>query len=262
LINAAFGDQPDLPVTAIPADPQERWLAAVVLGGQGHYARAAALLTGLRQPAVASLAASTLASHRRQLGGHAAARPLDARALRGAPHPEAESDALLGLAADALGVGRQTEARRLIVAAAGLDAGWRAEIRLGWVRAEVELGAGRADLAVSPAERAAERANASGSTRHRVKSGLVLGAALAANGNRERASRLLTGIGEEASDLGLLPLLWPCALLLAELLPRSATAHRRVAGDALFRVLRRADPQGRRLAKRSPWVPDPAGLTG
>jgi hypothetical protein len=266
LINAAFGDQPHLSITAIPADPHERWLAAVVLGGQGHYARAATLLSALQtepDPVIASLAQSTLASHRRQLGGHAAARPLDAAALRrGRPNPEAMSDALLGLAADALGVGRQTEARRLIASAAGLDAGWRAGIRLGWVRAEVELGAGRAELAVPHAERAAERAAASGSTRHRIKSDLVLGAALAANGNRERAVRLLTGTGAEASDLGLLPLLWPCALLLAELEPRAVAAHRRVAGDAVHRVLRRADPQGRGLAARSPWVPDPAGLTG
>jgi hypothetical protein len=245
-------------------------LAAVALGGQGWYAAAAALLRDLiAEPdhVVASLAASTLASHRRQLGGHAAARALDAQALRLlAAHPdagEARSDALLGLAADALGVGRQTEARRLIASASRLRSpGWRAEIRLGWVCAEVELGAGRADLAVRHAERASERANTSGSTRHRVKSALVLGAALAADGDRDRATRLLAGTGAEASDLGLLPLMWPCALLLAELEPARRPAHRRAAGDALHRVLRRADPAGRRIAERSPWVPDPAGLTG
>jgi hypothetical protein len=269
LITAAFGGQPGAIITEIPDNPRSRWLAAVALGGQGWYAAAATLLRELiadPDHVVASLAASTLASHRRQLGGHAAARALDALALRRlATRPdaaEARSDALLGLAADALGVGRQTEARRLITLAGQLDAGWRAEIRLGWVSAEVELGADRADLAVPHAERASERANASGSTRHRIKSALVLGAALAADGDHGRAIRLLAGTGAEASDLGLLPLLWPCALLLAELEPSRRPAHRRTAGDALHRVLRRADPAGRRIAHSSPWVPDPAGLTG
>lgn len=287
MITAAFGDRPDLSITDIPPDPESRWLAAVALGGQGRYAAAATLLQDLLHdpdPVRASLAASTLASHRRQLGGHASARALDATALRLAPPGahEARCDALLGLAADALGVGRQVEARRLIASAEQLGdrgatrgplsapsgprvaqpAGWRAEIRLGWVSAEVELGAGRADLAVPHAQRAADRAGASGSTRHRVKSALVLGAALAADGDHERAGRLLAGTTEEASDLGLLPLVWPCALLLAELEPRARPAHRRAAGDALHRVLRRADPVGRRIAEHSPWVPDPAGLTG
>jgi hypothetical protein len=268
LIDIAFGDQPGFPITHVPPDSGSRWLAAVALGGQGRYAAAAALLhelLGDPDPVVASLAASTLASHRRQLGGHRAARTLDAMALRalaGLDAPEARSDALLGLAADALGVGRQPEARRLIAAAERFDAGWRAAIRLCWVRAEVELGAGRADLAVPHAELAAERAAAGGSVRHRVKSALVLGASLAADGDHHRAGRLLAGTVAEASDHGLLSLVWPSALLLAELEPRARPVHRRVAGDALHRVLRRADPAGRRLAAESPWLPDPAGLTG
>src|SRR5690349_10855706 len=41
LEEAAFGQRPDLLVTAVPGEPRARWLAAVVLGGQGRYARAA-----------------------------------------------------------------------------------------------------------------------------------------------------------------------------------------------------------------------------
>jgi hypothetical protein len=265
MIEAAFGDRPDLVITSVPAAPESRWLAAVALGGQGHYARAAALLTDLRSAAeVASLAASTLASHRRQLGGHAAARVLDAAALAGAPPDAAEArcDALLGLAADALGLGRLGVARRLIDAAGRLqEPGWRAAIRIAWVSAEVELGAGNPGLAVPHAERAAELAGLSGSVRHRVKSALVLGAALASI-DQDRARGLLGAARAEASERGLLPLVWPCALLLAGLEPWSARAHRRCAGHALHSVLGRADPIGRRIAERSPWVPDPAGLTG
>jgi hypothetical protein len=272
LVRAAFGDRPDLIITTVPPDQTQRWLAAVALGGQGRYAAAAALLRQpFADPLVASQAASTLASHRRQLGGHAAARMLDAAALRtchaGSP-TEAKSDALLGLAADALGLGRLTEARRLLAAAARLEpdsGGWRAAIRLCWVSAEIELGAGRADLAVPHAESAVERAAAADSVRHRVKSVLVLGAALAGRGragDRARARRLLRDAEGAAFGLGLLPLVWPCALLLADVEPASAPAHRRRAGDALRLVLRRADPVARRIAGVSPWVPDPGRLTG
>lgn len=281
LYRAAFGDRPDHQVTETPADPRERWLAAVVLGAQGWYARAAALLDELvrhRDPALAALAAATLASHRRQLGGHADARRHDAAGLarlvaRSAqPGPgrpdlpasavaEARSDVLVGLAADAVGLGRLAEARRL-VAAAPADAGWRAAVRTGWVSAEIELSAGRGEAAVRHAEPAAERAGESGSVRHRVKSALVLGVALAVSGRHERAGRLVSTAFEDATDLGLLTLSWPAATLLAELEPTRADQFRRCAALGLHSVLRRADPVGRRLAGRSAWVPRLAGPTG
>jgi tetratricopeptide (TPR) repeat protein len=258
LIDSAFGDRPEFPITEIPPDPESRWLAAVALGGQGWYARAAALLTELRTGPLRSLAASTLASHRRQLGGHAAARTLDAVALRSAPDEEARSDALLGLAADALGLGRLTEARRLLDAAEGLR-GWRAEIRIRWVRAEIELGAGNPAAALPHAEEAAELANASRSVRHRIKSVLIVGAALPLG---DPARKLLTATRAEASERGLLPLVWPCAMLLAGLEPDSSRDHRCCARHALHSVLRRADPVGRKIAAHSPWVPDLGGLNG
>jgi len=300
LYAAAFGDRPDLPVPAAPADPRERWLAAVVLGAQGWYARAATLLDGLRRhpdPVLAALAAATLASHRRQLGGHADARRHDAAGLArlsqvgdthsdlpyirsgeprsGSPYIRsdesagqwsgrpgaARSDLLLGLAADAVGLGRTGEARRL-VAAAPAAAGWRAAIRTGWVRAEIELGAGRPGDAVRHAEPAAELAAWSGSVRHRVKSALVLGAALAANGDRTRAAALVSPALDDAADLGLLTLVWPAAMILSELAPSDADRFCRCGALALRSVLHRADPVGRRLAERSPWVPRLTGPTG
>ncbi|OAP23074.1 MULTISPECIES: hypothetical protein [Amycolatopsis] len=81
----AFG--PDAgPADSIPRDgsPRQRLLAAIVLGARGRYAAAAELLDPLRRgrnPLTASLAASTLASHRRQLGAHVVARRLDGEAL-------------------------------------------------------------------------------------------------------------------------------------------------------------------------------------
>jgi hypothetical protein len=284
LADAAFGDRPDLVVTATPADPYQRWLAAVVLGAQGWYARAAGLLAELvagRDPVLAALAAATLASHRRQLGGHADARRHDAAGLarlgrsvqQGAGRPdepgsavasragEAHADVIVGLAADAVGLGRLDEARRL-AASVPVDSGWRSAVRTGWVMAEIELSAGRPEAAVGHAEPAVRLAAESGSARHRVKSSLVLGAALATSGRRERAATIVSSALDDATDLGLVTLQWPAAMILLELAPTRADQFCRCAAVALHSVLRRADPVGRRLAGRSPWVPRLAGPTG
>lgn len=267
LLPAAFGDRPDLVVRQVPDDPRERWLAAVVLGGQGRYAAAAAVLDELLahpDPELAALACATLASHRRQLGGHANARILDAAGharLAGLPDlAQARSDVLLGLAADAVGGARLAEARRLADRAP--RAGWRSEVRRGWVLAEIELGAGRPDAAVGHAAPAAELAGRSDSVRHRIKSGLVLGAAHAARGDRTEAARIAGAALENAADLGLLSLVWPGALIMAGAEPARADHFCRWAALALRSVLCRTDPVGRRLAERSPWMPRPAGPTG
>jgi hypothetical protein len=258
LEHAAFGDRPDLAVAADPAAPREQWLAAVVLGAQGRYARAASLLAPLtrRNDDLGALAAATFASHRRQLGGHAAARPLDARALATAVSDEARSDALLGLAADAIGAGRLGEARRNRDRAPATT--WRTRVRVAWVSAEIELSAGRADLARPHAERALEEAVG---TRHRIKSAIVLGAALK-DADPAMARKLVTQARDDATDLYLSSLVWPASLLLAEADPDEALTHRRCAAMALHSVLRRADPRGRELAERSPWVPIVTGPTG
>ena len=271
---AAFGDRPEADVwAALRGGVEERWLAAVVLGGQGHYAAAAAVLGELigRGGLFGSLAASTLASHRRQLGGHAAARVLDGRALALAPEgggrdPDdvdpagARADALLGLAADAVGAGRLAEARRLHERVE--PRGWRSRVRHQWLAAEIALAGGHAEAAVHPAEVAAATAREAGATRHVLKSDLVLGTALVVRGTPESVAR---GVEVLLCDLnhtdrrGLCSLVWPTALVLA-----NALADRTIAGtgnmkeradNALSCVLRRADPSGRRLADRSPWIP-------
>jgi hypothetical protein len=274
---AAFGNRPDLPVPT-PQTAKDRWLAAVVLGGQGRYAAASALLDGLLKnpdPVIASLAASTLGSHRRQVGGHEVAKRLDAAALArltgssgdgwagdrdGADFLGARSDALLGLAADNLGTGRLTAARRLIEAADALgDVGWRGQVRLGWVRAEVELADSRPKAALPHAEAALRRARAARAARHVAKSEMIVSATLAVCGGvteRVRARQLAAGVVDRGIELGLLPLVWPCSLLLADLEPAKAETHRRRAAGALHCVLRRSDPVARRLAASSPWVPD------
>lgn len=254
---AAFGDRPDLSVTAVPDAPRDRWLAAVVLGAQGRYARAATILAGLAHTEVAALAAATLASHRRQLGGHAAARGLDGFALANATDDEARADALLGLAADAIGAGRLDLARRLRDRAPTDH--WRARVRAGWVAAEIDLCAGAPEAAVGHAESALLAVR--DSTRHRIKSEIVLGAALAA-GNAAMARKLVTRARDEATDLNLWSLVWPAASVLVQVDPSESTGHRARLAGVLHGVLRSADPRGRELAARSPWVPTSTGPTG
>ncbi|WP_306743587.1 hypothetical protein [Saccharothrix yanglingensis] len=274
LRRAAFGDRPDAEVWGgLRGGPEERWLAAVVLGGQGHYAAAATALGELIAAGglFGSLAASTLASHRRQLGGHAAARRLDAVALARAPRgggvdvdgvdaAGARTDALLGLAADALGAGRLVEARRLHARVEPV--GWRARVRHAWVAAEVELAAGHAERAVAPAETAASLAREAGALRHTLKSDLVLGTALVVVGTPEsvdRGTRMLHCDLTHTDRMGLLSLSWPAALVLANVQVDRTSAEnwnvRKSAKSALSCVLRRADPISRRLAAHSPWVP-------
>ena len=146
----------------------------MTVGAQGRYAAAYALLEPLSvatDPVLASLACSTIGSHRRQLGGHHAARRWDALAARHAARARSDgvgtdpdgigptgalADALLGLAADALAVGRLAEAAALVDRAAAPARGsWRTRVRHAWVSAELVLASGRASAAVAPAERAA-----------------------------------------------------------------------------------------------------------
>ncbi|TCP49421.1 hypothetical protein EV191_109243 [Tamaricihabitans halophyticus] len=274
---AAFGSGTSPPVWVLSTattTARERWLAAVVLGGQGRYAAAAVILGDLRHsadPVIASLSASTLAAHRRQLGGHAAARQLDAEALArcaggrqaewavqldpdGVDWAGARADALLGLAADALGLGRCAEARRLLERRAGLgdSPSWRTEVRDCWVHAEVELATGRPDRALPHAERARARSSARCAARHTVKSELVLAACLVGLGEYRRAAEVADRAVERTTELGLHSLRWPAGLLAAQAVGREPGPW---VNGVLRRVVRWADPVGRALATESSWMP-------
>lgn len=265
LAAAAFGGAPETDVSAVAtdraADPHRRWLAAVVLGGQGRYAAAAAVLHDLRtHPRLGSPACSTLASHARQLGAHAHARRLDACAAATARDAEAMVDALLGLAADAVGLGRPAEAHRLhsVAVARAHRVPWRTTVRIEWVATEVALATGRATDAVAPAERALKIATAAGGVRHTVKSTMMLGATLTAGGTpdgRTRGEALLTAALKVSLTRGMFSLIWPAALLLAELAPDAHDRYTKIASDALTRVFVAADPAMRRRALASPWLP-------
>ncbi|KZS62058.1 hypothetical protein [Mycobacterium ostraviense] len=232
LADAAFGSSPGSWPLPTATTPRQLWLRAVAAGGQGRYGSAYTDLELLRRrvPAgrLASLAHSTQGSFLRQLGWHTLARGWDGRAMALAEaDPEARADALIGLAADGLGVGRFAVSATLltradtVLDAAGLpaDVANRLAVRRGWVAAELAMASGEAATAVDHAEEAVElaRVMAGGSARHLVKSEVVLAAALCSAGAAERAR----GVGEEAlvatGRLGLIPLRWALACLLIDI---------------------------------------------
>lgn len=300
---AAFGAHPGAAVRVRPGmPPADRWLVAVVLGGQGRYAAAAAVLDDLLTapgvpPAVAAHAAVTLAAHRRQLGGHVAARRLDAVGLRlataapadlpdvdGTDVGAARVDALVGLAADAVGTGAAGQAQRLLDVAAEVMRGhpsWRPAVRLGWVRAELALLRGDAAAAVAPAGAALELATAGGSVRHVLKSRIIHAVTRAVAGaDPGEVLAALDAAADAADRAGLLSLVWPARYAAADVLEQApngvSTANdtaartanpsangqtndaprRRHAGTATVSViLGRCDPVGRHLMREGLGLP-------
>ncbi|OBB58086.1 hypothetical protein A5757_17615 [Mycobacterium sp. 852013-51886_SCH5428379] len=230
LADAAFGTAPNRWPLPAATTPYELWLRAVAAGGQGRYAAASTdldALTGCADPSLTSLAMSTRASFLRQLGGHREAARWDGRALLESTAVTgagavARADALIGLAADALGVGRFAASQRLLDRAAdacrtGSDGSFEARlpVRLGWVRAELAMARGDGTEAVRQAERAVAAAADFGSARHRVKSDVVLAAARCTVGDLPGCREIADATIESVGRLGLVPLRWALASLLA-----------------------------------------------
>lgn len=304
LLRVAFGDRPGARVRVGPDDaPGQRWLAAVVLGARGRYGAAAALLERLVAepsvpPAVRAHAAVTRAAHLRQAGGHREARRWDGLGLAlatgagpgdsaqrsvavddrsrrpdrvaadsadpGLDRAAARADALLGLAADALGLAELDLADRLLdrVCPDPFTGGsWRTAVRACWVRAELALCRDHPEQARDWAARALVGAEEAGAGRHAVKSALVLAVAEAAAGYPAgQVINLLSSLSERTHATGLLSLEWPIQLQLGELTaatdPAGSTTHRSQAFRILASVHRHADPLVRKVLVRSPWVPD------
>jgi hypothetical protein len=225
LANAAFGDDPHRWPLPHASTPHDLWLRAVAAGGQGRYGSAIADLdsvcrTARRGPLV-SLAHSTRASFLRQLGWHDRARRWDGRAMALAgSDQEAGADALVGLAADALGVGRFAASATALRRAGELLTGSprpRLPVRMAWVAAELAMAGGQGAAAVAHAELAVELAGALGSARHSVKSQVVLAAALCSAGELDASRRVADAALQDAGRLGIIPLRWALACLLADI---------------------------------------------
>lgn len=267
-----------------PSGVHQLWCQGVAFGAAGRYAAAFEVLEPLtrgaaanRQPGYASLAASTIASHRRQLGGHLAAYRWDARAMRllskasGSVSVAALLDAVLGLAADAIGTACLARCDQLLRFAHDRvpSADWRARVRYGWVRTEWLLAMGKPTEALALAEETREYAADGPSERHLVKSAMQT-AVCSLLQETERGIAKGRKLAEEALrlslDRGMTSLVWPTALLLSgthaeggktgeRVAEWSTQELRELASKALTCVIDGADPAGAELARSSPWMP-------
>ncbi|GAC69890.1 hypothetical protein [Gordonia soli] len=237
------------------------WSRAVERGGAGFVAAALADLVELDRaarvaddPEFRSLSCSTAASLYRQAGRHDRALVLDGRALgmvglaAGPIRPwgrAATVDALVGLAADNLGLGRFATAARLLGRArpllvsdllgpgshpAGDERGdWvtdgRGHLRWEWVSAELALYRSDPIMAAEHVERALVAAGSDAVTeRHRVKTELIAGAVAASAGRVEEAAGRAAGVADRADRTGLLPLRWAALALLTGVTDSAASA--------------------------------------
>jgi len=251
------------------------WLLGVTLGASGRFGSALTVLDALRGPATdasaerrlfGSLAASTAAALHRQLGRHDAALALDQDALElSGGTGEAGFDAVLGLAADAVGLGDLPEAQRRVEEAAALTQGradwWRQRVRLDWVRAEVSLLSGLPEAAIGHASAAVHLAETSGAPRHVARGLLLEGVGRVEKGELDEAAATLRRAATLAESLGALPLLWRARALLGALTAASGPEESAKAlSSARTCVLQIAEDLGEEL--RADWLarPDVAAL--
>jgi hypothetical protein len=183
---------------------EARWLKAYVQAARGDFIRAEDTLRPLlsdsvADPATHARAAATLGSVLRQTNRHAEARRVERRALAVAPAGAARVHLLIGLAADAVGLGELREVDAVLGTIGTKPAGgWRTAVRLRWVRCERELLAGRPNDAAGHARRALAIAGRAKARRHVAKSHLFLGAALLEWADRDRSGRRGTARVAEA----------------------------------------------------------------
>ncbi|GAA3965882.1 hypothetical protein [Gordonia caeni] len=257
------------------------WTAAVELGAQGRAAAARCALAALdadraTAASIRSLAHSTRASLIRQAGGHAAARAGDGRACSvavaatgdpGDPWLDAAwLDGLIGLAADNLGLADFAASARLLdraaahagaaAAAAGSEVDWqtlpRTALRLSWVRSEWGLYSGDLAVARAAAAASAELAADLPSPRHRIKTDLIAAAVAAAGGETAAADRGARAAHARAGELGLLPLRWAAATLLAGLRSSDQTGEQAVYQGEVTELRDRLALRGMPLAPLRP----------
>ncbi len=158
-----------------------RWIRSYLAAARGHFARAEhdarAVLRSAVDPSLRARVAVTLGSILRQTGRHAEAHDVESATLRRTSTPAHRAHLLVGLAADAVGLGDlRTVDRRLEQAGSFRVRDPRLTIRLRWVRCERELLAGRPERAARWARAAVAASRRAGARRHLAKSLLFLGA--------------------------------------------------------------------------------------
>ncbi|MCX6460423.1 MAG: hypothetical protein NTZ03_08940 [Actinobacteria bacterium] len=207
------------------------WLRGVALGAHGRYGCALTVLAQIHSGSPwLSQSLSTSASLHRQLSRHAQARVLDLEALDAAVGVVDQGDAELGLAADAVGLGDQVEARsRWAKAVSSTEGDWRRSVRCSWVETEIALMNSDGLVARAAASAALTLSADRRAPRHVAKSMLFAGVAALQVQDVTSAARLLRSALAQAADSGAWPLVWPAATVLARIAPDSVVLRARAA---------------------------------
>jgi len=233
----------------LPQRLRVRWLSGVCALAVGEHAEAIDLL----RPAVReraqpdarawlSYCCSTLGSTHRQLADYAQARELDlrARAIAGGDLG-ALGDAVVGLAADSVGLGDLRMAAAHLEEAEHLLTGWRAPIRLQWVRTEVALLLHRLPAAVEASAHAVQLARRARAPRYVGKSALFHAAVLLAADRPAAAQRYARICLRVLDDFGVEGLRWPTLAVLSDALAAQEQPADDVRRECAEAVLAQAD---------------------
>lgn len=222
----------------LPEVTAAAWLLGVSMSAAGRYGGGMRVLVPLVEAGEASaaspesrlfaaLAAATCASIQRSLGRHPAAEDYDQRGLALTDGTgEAGFDCQLGLASDAVGLGRAGEAQQRLTAAEQVAADhgeqwWRQRVRLGWVRTEVLLLEDSPHAAIEHASASVELAEQSSAPRHVAKGLLFQGVAELSAGEPDAVATLRRA-ASLADGLAALPVAWQARALLGALLEAEA----------------------------------------
>ncbi len=191
------------------------WLLGVCHASVGEYGFAMQELVPIgvladhpqRASKWAVLASTTMGSVYRQQHSYDRAKQCDQRALAGCDS-DTRFDALIGLAADSVGDGDAQAAEEYWEASHDVSQDeWRQVVRLAWVEAEISLmrdNPGRAAAVSSAAVDVCAQMNA---PRHRAKSLLFAGVAMADLGEDVAAKNLLSESIKLSQDLETAPIL-------------------------------------------------------
>jgi len=201
------------------------WLLGVCHASVGEYKFAMQELVpigvladqGKRASKWTVLASTTMGSVYRQQQSYQRATHCDQRALAGCDS-DTRFDALIGLASDSVGEGKADAAEEFWESSHDVSHDeWRQVVRLAWVEAEISLmrdDPARAAAVSSAAAQVCAEANA---PRHRAKSLLFAGVAMADLGDVSTADSFLSESIKLSKDLEAVPLLGPATDALARL---------------------------------------------
>ena len=208
----------------------QRWERAYYAAIHGYYGAALTDLSRIRrdcnQQHWQSRANSLYGSLLRQLGHHRQARRYDGRALVlsgfscGDYDILAAHDALVGLSADAIGLGQLRLAQMTLQRASQIiieTLPLQSQIYWHWVSAELAMVGNQAKIALEHSQKAQQLAQNLNCPHHQCKTEMIYAAALCAAGYYQSSRQLAQQTLACTDQYGLIPLSWGLCCLLGDL---------------------------------------------